>query len=221
ARPVESLVYELLNEPMAPDAADWNRVYRPVFDKLRAAEPERWLKLGCNWYQTPETMGQLAVPEDPRTILGFHFYAPHCLTHFQAAWSQGTPGYAGPVQYPGQIIPADQAEALDAQARADLAGRGALENWDADRLATQLAEPLAVRDRTGLALHCGELGCLATVPAASRLRWYTDVLDMLDARDIGWCIWNYKSTAKFGLVDDSGQPTDLGCMIRQRLATRD
>jgi endoglucanase len=68
---------------------------------------------------------------------------------------------------------------------------------DRSRIEADLAIPLEVAERTGLSLHCGEFGVKATVADQPRLRWYRDVIDVLEEREIAWTTWDLRG--EFGL----------------------
>jgi endoglucanase len=100
----EFLAYELLNEAVAKDNADWNKVYPYPFQAIRQRESERTIILGSNKYNQWSTFPDLKIPEDDNLILTFHYYNPMFVTHYKAEW---TPigQYDGPINYPG--VPVD------------------------------------------------------------------------------------------------------------------
>ncbi len=67
-------------------------------------------------------------------------------------------------------------------------------------------QTLAVAQKTGLPLYCGEWGCLPAVARESRLAWYRDMVSVLNEKGIGWATWDYKGG--FGLRKQNGQPDD-------------
>ena len=62
-RPMDMVAYELLNEPVAPDPADWNRVALGALAAVREREPERTVVLGSNQFQSCDTFDRLEVPD--------------------------------------------------------------------------------------------------------------------------------------------------------------
>jgi endoglucanase len=194
------VAYELLNEAVAPDPEDWNRVARLAFNAVRKREPERPIILGSNRFCTPGTFDRLAVPKDDHCILTFHFYDPMLITHYTARWTE-TGAYTGPVSYPGTpIAPADLAAVTDAA----LAQKLISENRPYDRAAmiAELAKPLAVRAQTGYTLYCGEFGCYRRTPQPLRAAWYRDFVGVLNEHQIAWANWDYKGD--FGLITPDG-----------------
>ena len=55
-------------------------------------------------------------------------------------------------------------------------------------------------------LWCGEFGTIRHARLASRENWMRDMISILRAWDIPYCVWNYLSTQndgnRFSLVDD-------------------
>ena len=76
------VAYEFMNEPVADDHEQWNKLVAKVHKALRAREPQRTLVVGSNRWQGYETMKYLKVPQnDKNIVLSFHYYNPMILTH--------------------------------------------------------------------------------------------------------------------------------------------
>ena len=98
------VAYELMNEAVADDHDDWNKLIAKLVKSLRVNEPERTIVIGSNRWQGTETFPALKVPEnDQNIILSFHHYRPFGFTHYKAPWTQ-LHGYNGPVHYPGEVV---------------------------------------------------------------------------------------------------------------------
>jgi len=201
----DHVAFELLNEPVARDPADWNRVAAAALAAVRQVQPTRPAVLGSNRFQSCDTFADLVVPDDPNLILSCHYYDPVLITHHQASWSP-VGVYDGQVAYPGKIV-SDAAMA----AIGDPAVRSAVERsndvWDRRRTWVQLKKPMAVAKRTGLPLYCGEFGCIHRLPQALRIAWYTDVVAVFHELGIGYANWDYRG--EFGLLTDHGQDTAI------------
>lgn len=203
--PVDRVLYELMNEPVADDPGDWNRLVARAFTELRALEPERTIIIGSNRWQSADTFDELVVPDDDNIILSFHFYEPFLLTHYQTQWTH-LKDYTGPVHYPGVIlseaefaeVPADQKSAVES-----MVGR----EFNREVLLTMMEKPLRKAIESGLPLYCGEYGAFDAAPAQDRQRWLTDVLAIFEENGISSALWNYKSN-EFGMVGRDGQPID-------------
>lgn len=210
SRSTDLLAYELLNEPVAPEAADWNRVATPLFERLRALESQRTILLGSNFFNSISTLKDLAVPAaDPHCILTFHYYHPMMVTHYRASWFHMA-FYDGPIRYPGLPAPEEAVRALPAEQRA-IAERWN-EPYDATGIEADLREAVAVRERAGYPLYCGEFGCYHAIPLETRLvAWYRDIIALFRAHDIGWSNWDYRGG--FGLVTGDGDDTGIAAAL--------
>jgi endoglucanase len=200
-RPVDTVAYELMNEPVADNSEDWNKLVAKAVAVIRAKEPKRVIVIGSNKWQSADTFDQLKVPEDdPNILLSYHFYEPFLLTHHTAGWT-GIGGYKGPVKYPGQTVEdGDLAGVPDSLAQEIRRRNG---KWDRARIMASIVKPLALAQKTGLPLYCGEWGCLPAVPRESRLAWYRDMVSVLNEKGIGWATWDYKGG--FGLRKRDGK----------------
>jgi endoglucanase len=208
-RSPDLVAYELLNEAVAPDPEDWNKVAHMAFHAVRELEPERTIVLGSNHFCQAHTFSQLAVPDDPNCILTYHYYNPMLITHYTAPWWQPGATYAGPVQYPGQPIPAAAWAALTPDFQAQLQSEN--EPFTRDTIVAGIAQPLAVRERTGHALYCGEFGAYEKSPQPLRLAWYRDMISVFAEFGIAWASWDYMGD--FGIVTPSGVDTGLAAVL--------
>jgi endoglucanase len=193
-----------MNEPVADDHEDWNKLVEKAVKEIRKQEPDRKIVIGSNKWQSVGTFDQLRIPEGDRNIiLSFHFYTPMLITHYKASWT-GVGKYKGPVNYPGQIVAPEDIEGLPA----DIAGTVKRNNgvYNRDVLEKLLEKPLAVAKKYNLPLYCGEWGCLSTTPRKARLQWYEDVRQNLEKHNIAWANWDYKGG--FGIVERAGQPNE-------------
>lgn len=101
----DSLAYEILNEPIAPKASDWNRVLRSPYEAIRKNEPSRMIAIGSNGWSSPSTFPDFDPPrDDPNLLLVVHFYEPHLITHYKAKWNKSISKYTGDIHYPGNIL---------------------------------------------------------------------------------------------------------------------
>ncbi len=210
-RSEDRVAYELLNEAVASDPADWNRVLRVGLLSIRKREPTRKVVVGSNSFNQPKTYDELDVPDDKNLILTFHFYYPMLITHYNASWTP-CKVFEGPVQYPGPW----QADPADIEALPDSPQKAQLKDWNepfnAEKIAETIAQPLAKRAQTGLPLYCGEFGCISKAPLEAREKWFQDVLGVFESNGIGWAVWSYKGVG-FGLVDADGNPTDIAATV--------
>jgi endoglucanase len=194
--PVEDVAYELMNEPVADDPEEWNKLVKQALSVIRKLEPTRIVVIGSNRWQSADTFDKLHVPEnDKNIILSFHMYEPFLLTHHTASWT-GIKDYKGPVNYPGVIAKKEDMAGLP-----DSLKKQVLRNrlhYNIDSIRQHFIKPITVAKKYNLPLYCGEWGCLNTVPDAARLEWYRDMKRVLEENNIGWATWDYKGS--FGII---------------------
>ena len=197
------VAYELLNEAVAEDADDWNRLVADVIKALRAKEPNRKIIVGSNRWQSPDTFDQLVLPPgDKNIILSFHFYDPHIFTHYRARW-ENTGRYTGPVHYPGGAIEPADLKGWDTEMVNEL--KQYTRVYNRDTLLAMIQKPIRYAQQKGLPLYCGEFGCLPNAPRSERLQWYADVRYNFETNHIAWANWDYKGG--FAIFDfTTGQP---------------
>jgi len=199
-RPVSAVAYELMNEPVADDPEDWNKLVEKAVAVIREKEPDRVIVIGSNRWQSADTFDQLRLPEGDRYILlSFHMYEPFALTHHMASWTH-IRDYDGPVHYPGVTVKKEDLQKYPKELQEAL--KGQVRNYDKDAMLKHFQKPLALAKETGLPLYCGEWGCLPTVPEKDRLQWYADMRDVLETNGIAWATWDYKGS--FGIVNGDG-----------------
>lgn len=203
--PTDMLAYELMNEPVADDDNDWNKLLARVFAVVRELEPKRTVVIGSNSWQSVNTFDDLVVPADDNIILSYHFYEPFLLSHYLTSWTF-LKSYTGPVHYPGVILTRDEFDALpedQKEVAKDWVGR----SFNKEILVNMMEKPLRVAKTLGLPLYCGEYGVFDKAPSADRLRWYRDMLEILKEHNVSSANWNYKSN-QFGFVGSDGKIID-------------
>jgi endoglucanase len=199
------VAYEILNEAVAPDHDDWNKLMNKAVTAIRAREPERTLVIGANMWQIAPNLKFLKLPEgDKNIILSFHTYSPLPFTHYKANWTP-LKAYTGPVHYPGQIITDEDYEKyIDKNNKALVDGMAeARLVWNKEKLLEVFKTGLEFARSKNLQLYCGEFGCMPTVDRKDRLAWYSDMIDVLEGNNVAWANWEYKGD--FGLYVFDGE----------------
>jgi len=199
--PLSMVAYELMNEAVADEAEDWNKLLARCFAAIRETEPERLIVIGSNRWQSASTFDELKVPDDNNIILSYHFYEPFLLTHYHASWT-GLKDYTGPVHYPGVILTQEEYDALPEDLK-DEAKNWIGKEFNKKVMSDMMEKPLKKAKELNLPLYCGEYGVLKGAPQQDRLRWYSDMMEIFKENNVGSANWNYKS-GSFGLVNDDG-----------------
>ena len=203
------VAYELMNEPVADNHEDWNKIVNECYDAVRELEKDRVIVIGSNMWQSFHTAEHLAIPEgDPNIILSFHYYEPMILTHYQASWTEYK-DYAGPVNYPGQTVTEEQLAERTA-AEQEGFGRWTSETFDKVRFAENFRMAADVAERYGIPVYCGEYGCLSDEPNDEmRYRWLTDMKNVFDELGIARAVWCYREGEDaFGILSGLDGPVD-------------
>ncbi len=201
-QPISFVAYEIMNEPVADNPEDWNKLVAAAHAEIRRLEPNRVIVIGSNLWHLPHTMPLLKVPAGDRNIiLSTHSYSPLLFTHYTADWVP-TKTYTGGVHYPGPVVPRATYDEL--MAKFGPAGQGDLvanakDDWGPARFAQEFAPAIARARELGLQLYCGEFGCLPTVPRTDRLAYYRDFIATLEQNGMAWANWEYKGD--FGIFE--------------------
>ncbi|MBN2818707.1 MAG: cellulase family glycosylhydrolase, partial [Bacteroidales bacterium] len=200
--PNRMVAYEPMNEAVAEDHEDWNKLINWVIAEIRKLEPERTVIMGSNMWQQPGTFPYLKIPEnDTNIILSFHTYTPMPFTHYKAAWNPMRT-YLGPVYYPGIIVDTNDLKGLDIAATNEILK--SYGNYSRESLEKEIIPAIEVAKKNGLQLYCGEFGCYPTTPIEMRVQWYADMIAIFEKNDIAWAHWNYKND--FPVVDSNLNP---------------
>jgi endoglucanase len=192
--PNNMVAYEILNEAVAPDHEDWNKLVNKAVIAIRKLEPDRVLVIGANMWQTASNLQYLKLPDgDKNIILSFHTYSPLAFTHYKADWNQ-MKYYNGPVHYPGQIISNEEYKKYVDTSNTALLNQIAdtRDTFNIQRLIEVFKSGIEYAKSKNLQLYCGEFGCLPTVDRKDRLAYYTDMISALEKNNIAWCNWEYK-----------------------------
>lgn len=199
----DKLVFELLNEMVQPTSGPWNKLAHEAFARIRKADPQRWVMVGGNNWNSAWTLKDIELIPDPRVVYTFHFYEPMPFTHQRASWNADTRAMNAVVEYPGMVP--NLAAFLDARPEF----RGSLEKFlttpmDLEYLKANLQPALDFQAKSGLPLYCGEYGVIDHAPLESRLRWHRDFTGLLRQHGIGKAVWSYKEMG-FRLVNRQGE----------------
>ena len=202
--PTNMVAYEILNEAVAPDHEDWNKLMNKAVAAIRKLEPNRVLIIGPNMWQIAPNLKYLKLPEgDKNLILSFHTYSPMAFTHHKADWTP-IKYYMGPVHYPGQIITNDDYKKYVDTSNTALVDQitDARDTFNKQRLIQVFKEGIDFAKLKNLQLYCGEFGCMPTVDRKDRLAFYADMISAFEENNIAWCNWEYKGDFGIYFFDD-------------------
>ena len=194
----DSVAYEFMNEPVAPEHEQWNVVVEKVHKALRQVEPQRTLVVGSNRWQDFDTVKYLRLPEDDKNlIISFHYYHPMVITHRYARWTP-VGQFKGKINYPGVLITQEDYDAAPEAIKEEL--KPFLTTvWNKDKIRADFKDAIAAAQKYGLQLFCGEWGVYEPVERDLAYKWYKDMIDVFDEFDIAWTTWCYDGD--FGFWD--------------------
>jgi len=76
--------------------------------------------------------------------------------------------------------------------------------YTADTIRKMMQEPILYAREHGLPLYCGEFGVYKPAPREDGMRWYNDMISILESEGVAWANWCYKGS--FGIYDEKGAP---------------
>jgi aryl-phospho-beta-D-glucosidase BglC (GH1 family) len=183
------VLFEALNEPVAPAAAVWNTIKDRLCKTIRAYAPKRTIIVGSNMWSWPSTYGEMTPVESDSIIYNFHFYEPLLFTH------QGAPWMKEPEILERRTYPADYGKGFTRK-YGFILSPGV---WDRSRMMREISLVSEFGRRHKVPVVCNEFGVYAPVPMELQLHWLNDLLSVLREMDIGFSYWNYKNL-DFGII---------------------
>jgi len=196
----DALVFEPLNEPEIEDRERWQALQQRLVDAIRAAAPAHAVMAAGHRFSSLPELTALEPLERPRVLYSFHFYEPYNFTHQGADWGWPMWEHFHSFPYPAspEGIKAVLPE-LPEKAREHAKHYGQ-EKWNKAKLGERLDAAVAwSRKHGGLPVQCSEFGAYKPgIRERDRVAWLRDVRELLEARGIGWTLWDYAND--FGLV---------------------
>lgn len=185
-----NVAFELLNEPVAEDSADWDSVKDELFAHIRRYAPHTTLVIGSNRWNNPKEFERLTPLRDENVVYSFHFYSPLIFTHQMAPWLDGD---VFKVRRP---YPSNYAIGSETRHRLPIeAGQ-----WDRARMCEELQPVFRFRERHRVEVACNEFGVfVGGADRDSQLNWMRDFVAVLGEHEIGLSYWNYKNL-DFGII---------------------
>ncbi|MDO6433327.1 cellulase family glycosylhydrolase [Flavitalea sp. BT771] len=182
----KQISFDLLNEPsMRKDMNDQHspsgpvpgEVYRKVakaaLEAIRKENPDHLVIADGN------SGGNSVIPElmELDIAQSCRGYYPHAISHYKAPWANKDPEHLPEPLWPGQV-------------GNQYLSRPMLEAY---------YRPWIELMQKGVGVHCGEAGCWKKTPHGVFIAWFSDVLEILSAHQIGFATWNF--IGDFGILD--------------------
>ena len=186
---VERIMFEPLNEPVAPDAQTWNEVKAEIAGEIRRFAPKATLLIGSNRWNTPGEFKHLTPLDDENAIYSFHYYLPVIFTHQKAPWVPGR-AFKQTYRYPGIYPVVEEKSNLTIESG----------SWNRQKMQETMRPVFDFRDKYHARVACNEFGVYMAGPERqSQMNWMKDILGIFKENEIGWTYWTYKNL-DFGLI---------------------
>ena len=185
----DHVLFETLNEPVAPNAEIWNNVKDRLCTQIRKYASKSTIITGSNMWNWPSMFNQLTPFDDDNMIYSVHFYEPLLFTHQKAPWINN-PEIKEERPYPGDYGPG-----FVRKYGLTLSDG----KWDRQRFQKEFEPVNEFRKKYNAQVICNEFGVYTPVELQSQLRWYDDLLCVLKEMEIGFSYWNYKNL-DFGII---------------------
>jgi len=185
----EHVLFETLNEPVAPTPEIWNNVKDRLCRQIRRYAPNSTIITGSNMWNSPLAFSSLTPFEDDNIIYSVHYYEPLLFTHQKAPWINN------PEMQIDRSYPADYGPGVTR--KYGMAMSTGI--WDKERLAKEFEPVNEFRKKYNAQVICNEFGVYTPVELQAQLRWYNDLLSILKEMEIGFSYWNYKNL-DFGII---------------------
>lgn len=159
-----SVIFEILNEPQDNlQGKKWQIVADQLYAQVRISNPQRWLIMGGDNWNSIDGLARFDPPKDPRLMLTFHYYDPYKFTHQGATWFEGAPP----------------------------AGRPWGSRKERQALAAEFKRAAAIGRKRGYALWLGEFGATIATKMDDRALWTREVRRAAQSHNMGWCAFDF------------------------------
>jgi len=216
----EKVFFEVMNEPTLPDLYRWEGIQARVVARIRAVAPQHTVIATASMYSGIDNLLALEPVRDENVIYTFHDYSPMWFTHQGATWGSEGWVFVHGVPYPStpENVQPILGQEQDERERIWLQRYG-WERWDAARLGAEVASMSEWAQRRGVPLYCGEFGVYkAFADPKARMTWISDMRNALEAKHIGWAMWDYQGG--FGLVTKGSSGTVVDQAVANALGLK-
>jgi len=201
---VPHIMYEPLNEPVAPKDSQWISLAKDAVKAIRKHDKKHWIVVESNLWGQIATFKKMKKFSDNKIIYSFHFYEPLLITHQLAEWVSFYKFnlYRRNVEYPGR--PENVGNLKEEVKKKDDSFASFLEKqdiyWDKSEIEKLIYEAVKFQKKYKVPVLCGEFGCIAKGSPQTRKNWTNDVIQIFKKYRISYTYWNYKNM-DFGIVD--------------------
>lgn len=203
----EKVFFEVMNEPTLADLYRWQGIQARTIARIRMVAPRHTLIATASMYSGIDNLLAMEPVRDENVIYTFHDYSPMWFTHQGSTWGSQGWAFVRGVPYPStpENVQAILGQEQDERERIWLQRYG-WDRWDAARVGAEVATMSEWAQRRGVPLYCGEFGVYKQyADPKARATWISDMRTALEAKHIGWAMWDYQGG--FGIVTKGGGGT--------------
>ncbi|HPI04046.1 MAG: Endoglucanase C307 precursor [Candidatus Aerophobetes bacterium ADurb.Bin490] len=215
-----NMLLELMNEPVAPEASQWNAICDDAIAVIRKNDKNHPIIVESNLWGMCRQFENLKKFDDNNIIYSFHFYEPILITHQFAPWVSFViyDIYKKAVKYPGRPEGIGNAikltEEKDNQFSELLRGQDRM--WDINELEKAMQPVFDFQKKYDVPVYCGEFGVVVLAEPETRKNWLNDFITLMKKHKVSYSYWSYKNM-DFGIVDYTQQYKDNPNYDAQRL----
>ncbi len=174
------LIFELLNEPQKNLKDDvWNKLLAEAVFVVRKENPDRFLIIGPDNYNSLHRLQNLKLPDDKKIIISIHYYAPNDFAF------QGDPYHESYKELSN--IPWGKPDEIK-------------------RLKDDFQKAASWAKANDRQVFLGEFGVNRSAPAQYRELWIKMVREHAEEVDFAWGFWEFCSN--FGIYDSNTDKWD-------------
>ncbi|NJM94003.1 MAG: glycoside hydrolase family 5 protein [Cytophagales bacterium] len=206
------LFLEVMNEPMAVNAEDWNLVQKDWVTEIRKNAPQHTIVVDGNLRITENDWDDVAALlsiepfADKNIVYNFHTYQPFAFTHQGATWGWEVSQHTVGLKYP---MDKDNATSLKNKHKDKIEVGWAMDDyikqgWNKERIKTLLKPAADWANTNGLFVTVNEFGSYYTSNSNGKEAYIKDIREAMDELSIGWAVWDYDEGFGVAVSDDNG-----------------
>ena len=206
------LFFEIMNEPDNRFTEEaWDAEQRQVLAAIHEIAPANTVVLDAVNWSGVDALVKLKPYSDPNVIYAMHYYSPSTFTHQGADWTnQPVLAQLRGVPWPPFVSDLQNLmERVTSPAVLTALRQYKDEDWDAGRIGWDMGLAAAWAKRWGVRVVVNEFGDFKPFsPRDSRVRWLHDVRTAIEARKLGWAMWDYAAGFDLTVLNDGVRSID-------------
>ncbi|NJN27252.1 MAG: glycoside hydrolase family 5 protein [Cyclobacteriaceae bacterium] len=204
------LYLEVMNEPSAVLAKDWNDVQKLWVAEIRKNAPAHTIVVDGNLRITKDNWDGIAALTsiepfaDKNIVYNLHLYEPFAFTHQGATWGWEVAQYTTGLEYP-----MNEANCLEIKSKhsSKIEVGWAMDDyikqaWNKDRLKAYIQPIADWSAKHNVYITVNEFGAYYYAENEGKLAYLRDMREIMEEKKLGWAVWEYD--AGFSIVEKAG-----------------